>query len=91
MRTHPLKSMASGPLKIKKGLVLYLYWPLTVALLKMYSVCDKQTATHSKHLLQKKISFLDPVNMVGPVLPGTGDSLLVTFISVNPVEGDYQG
>ena len=25
MRTHPLKSMASGPLKIKKRLFLYLY------------------------------------------------------------------
>ncbi len=33
---HPLKSMASGPLKIKKGLVLYLYWPLGVTLLRVH-------------------------------------------------------
>ena len=33
---HLLKSMASGLLKIKKGLFLYLYWPLGVTLLRVY-------------------------------------------------------
>ncbi len=31
------KSMASGHLKIKKGLVLYLYWPLGVTLMRVYN------------------------------------------------------
>ncbi len=33
---HPLKSMASGHLKIKKGLVLFCYWPFGLTLLRVY-------------------------------------------------------
>ena len=31
-----LKSMASGHLKIKRGLVMYLYWPFLVTLLRVH-------------------------------------------------------
>ncbi len=40
---HLLKSMASGHLKIKKGLVLYLYWPLGITLLRVQLSCNHLT------------------------------------------------
>ena len=52
MRVHLLKSMASGHLKIKKGLVEDLYWLLPVTLLRVY--CKTKYSRRKFQIIEEK-------------------------------------